>query len=72
MLAGGGTIVLYDVRGRQVRELSARSGRAEWDGSDSSGRALPAGVYFATYSPSGPSGDVAPSKSGALRVVLVR
>jgi hypothetical protein len=72
LLAGGGTISLYDARGRKVRDLSARSGAAEWNGADSAGRLLPAGVYFALPSRSGPAGKPASSGSGALRVVLVR
>jgi len=45
-------LAIYDARGRRVRTLSlaARSAEravASWDGRDASGRATPAGVYFA-------------------------
>ncbi len=49
---GPAALEILDVRGRRVRSLSASLGRGagqevRWDGSDSRGRPLPAGVYFA-------------------------
>jgi len=45
------SIKVYDVTGREVRELADRQFKAgeytlRWDGSDNSGRAVPRGVYF--------------------------
>ncbi len=42
-------VVVYDLRGRQVRELSAGSGEEQifvWDGLNSNGLEVPAGVYL--------------------------
>jgi len=43
-------IGIYNVRGQLVKILSAQSGNelvtAQWDGSDQSGKSVPAGVYF--------------------------
>jgi flagellar hook assembly protein FlgD len=49
---------IYDVAGRQIRELVAtdsQSGRQTlvWDGTDDSGRTQPSGVYFAQASDGG-------------------
>lgn len=45
------TLALYDVRGRQVRQLydgpGAEHGRSPWDGLDDAGRLTPSGIYFA-------------------------
>ncbi len=48
---GVGKLVIYDLAGRPVRDwgevqLSAGVHSFEWDGSDDSGRSLPAGPYF--------------------------
>jgi hypothetical protein len=74
LLAGGGAIRLYDVTGRKVRDLVARDDVVEWDGADSLGRLLPAGVYFATASRDGVGEALeAPRfRTDAVRVVLVR
>ena len=53
--AGAARIDLFDVQGRRVRGLldgttAAGPGEVVWDGSDDSGRALPAGVYWARLS----------------------
>ncbi|MFN8178099.1 MAG: S8 family serine peptidase [bacterium] len=57
---GPSAIDLYDVSGRRVQHLdigdAASSGTASWDGRDSDGRAVPAGVYFARLRT--PRGDV--------------
>ncbi len=48
--AGRQFIRLYDLQGRQVRELplgSASEGVAQWDGRDGDGHPVPAGIYFA-------------------------
>lgn len=47
-LASGGTLTVYDLAGRAVREtaLSASITSINWDGRDAAGRRLPAGVYF--------------------------
>ncbi len=47
-LASGGTLTVYDLAGRAVREmsLSASIGSIDWDGRDAAGRRLHAGVYF--------------------------
>jgi hypothetical protein len=51
---GGGTvdIVIYDVNGREVRQLvsqpmEAGAGNAVWDGLDNTGQRVASGVYFA-------------------------
>ncbi|MCA1792145.1 MAG: T9SS type A sorting domain-containing protein, partial [Thioalkalivibrio sp.] len=42
-----GTIVVYDVRGRRVREFRMLPDtQVVWDGRDRDGRSLPPGVYF--------------------------
>jgi hypothetical protein len=51
---------VYDLRGARVRRLvdgrfAAGHHRAQWDGADDRGRALPAGVYFVRLS--APGGD---------------
>ena len=47
--AAGGSLEIYDVRGRRVRSLDAPSTSPFliWDGRDGAGRASPGGVYFA-------------------------
>ena len=40
-------LTVVDVAGRVVRRLTAVGARVTWDGSDESGRGVPAGVYFA-------------------------
>jgi hypothetical protein len=52
-MASGGRAeaVVYDLAGRRVRELAARSFEAgpqhlSWDGRDDLGRAMPAGIYL--------------------------
>lgn len=72
LLAEGGTISLYDATGRRVRVLPVRSGVAEWDGADSSGRALPAGVYFALPAGTGSVEEPIATVPRAIRVVVVR
>ena len=49
---GEATLTIYDVAGRAVRQLAsgaqeAGAHRVTWDGTDDSGRTVPAGVYFA-------------------------
>ncbi|HEX9951076.1 MAG TPA: FG-GAP-like repeat-containing protein [Rubricoccaceae bacterium] len=40
-----GEAVVFDVRGREVRRVHFTGREAEWDGRDTAGRAVPAGVY---------------------------
>ena len=46
-LADGEALTLHDASGRLVRTLSG-SLNLKWDGTDSEGRRLPAGIYFCT------------------------
>lgn len=67
--AGRAKVVIFDVRGEAVttlldRELPAGSHAAVWDGTDSAGRDLPAGTYFAKIS----TGD----QAAVLKIVLIR
>jgi hypothetical protein len=55
-------VEVYDVAGRRIRTLEARSGEVDWDGADDRGARVPAGVYFGRV----------PDRSGAARVVLLR
>jgi len=62
-------LVIYDTRGRHVRTLplearSAERSAVNWDGRDASGRAAPAGVYFAA-----PAGGAA---AAPLRLTRLR
>ncbi len=66
---GAVTLCIYDVSGREVRRLLdevalSGAGAAIWDGTDASGRDLPAGVYYYRVS----SG----ARQEAHRLVLVR
>ncbi len=45
-LAPGGSLVIYDARGRRLRTIrELEAGGLDWDGRDDSGRRLPAGAY---------------------------
>jgi hypothetical protein len=61
-----GEIAIVDVTGRVARRLDVPPGAAflDWDGRDSSGRSLPAGVYFASL-----RSAAAPTSA---RIVVVR
>ena len=39
-------LLIYDINGKIVRRLSAKSKTTTWDGSDESGRHLPSGIYM--------------------------
>jgi glucose/arabinose dehydrogenase len=41
------SLEVYDPSGRRIRELTVRDGLARWDGRDSRGARVPAGVYLA-------------------------
>jgi hypothetical protein len=56
--AGSGRLVISDVAGRAVRELSVRGQRAVWDGTDRDGRPLPGGVYFCRLTMAGSRAQV--------------
>jgi DNA-binding beta-propeller fold protein YncE len=65
------SLVIYDVGGRLIRQLSkgvlpAGEHRFRWDGRDSAGRSIPAGVYFSRFE----AGDV--SQTGKLVYLGVR
>ncbi len=46
-------LAIYDAQGRLVRDLLPDGARVEWNGRDSRGAAVPAGVYFLKHSASG-------------------
>jgi hypothetical protein len=47
---GGAEVTVHDVSGRVVRTLAGTAGSVVWDGLNSEGRKLPAGVYYARVS----------------------
>lgn len=55
--AGAGEVVIFDVRGRVVREIDlgdlAGVSEIEWDGRDGGGRVVSSGVYFCRISGDG-------------------
>ncbi len=55
-IAGGGPVRILDVSGRVVRRLDDAGGEALWDGADTIGRPVPAGVYFVVRTTGGPHG----------------
>ncbi|MFH1681447.1 MAG: hypothetical protein ABIH26_12505 [Candidatus Eisenbacteria bacterium] len=61
-------LVIFDGRGRIVRELCGLSGSASsglhWDGRDTRGNEVPAGVYFIRFG--------TPAEAGARKVVVIR
>lgn len=69
-MPGDARVELFDLNGRRVRVLgdrmlSAGAHRIAWDGTDSSGRPSPAGVYFARLM-------VGQNSTAARRVVFLR
>lgn len=67
--AGQLELVIYDVAGRRIRTLftgkaEAGNGQQVWDGTDVSGRAVAAGVYFVRLK--------APGEERVLKLALVR
>ncbi len=61
--AGKRAIVdVFDVAGRRVRRLEARSGEVAWDGAGESGARVPTGVYFGRVE----------GVAGAARVIVLR
>ena len=42
----GGTVEVFDVRGRRLQRLHLAGGRVYWDGQDASGRPVAPGAYF--------------------------
>jgi hypothetical protein len=68
LLAGasfGDELALVDVRGRTVRTLLVRDGRAAWDGTDAYGRGVPASLYIAVV-------RAADGRTATRRLAVVR
>lgn len=50
-------VELFDPSGRLVRELTAADGRADWDGTDATGRRVQPGIYVARWTTAGKIGQ---------------